>query len=204
GRVTWASRRMFRPSAYTKALFAVSSSVSFPASLVRRRVSGPSSINAFSSTRGVWGAVLGAAGRLSVTMTTPAKTSTNRAIARRAMDCQRISESSGSSPRSPCQFVLRELVHGLQLETGNWELETRKLQAIIPVQRPDVADVELQVGFPLIFVAVEREGQVDTGAVLLEELGAFRGAPGDRLEPAALLAEGHLQVTLLQRAGAID
>ena len=40
--------------------------------------------------------------------------------------------------------------------------------------------------------------------LLGEEVGALGGAPGDRAEAAAVLAERHLEVALLQRARTVD
>src|SRR5829696_7654942 len=73
-----------------------------------------------------------------------------------------------------------------------------------PVEPLEVADVELEVGFTLEFVFLEGEREVDAGAIAIEELGALGGAPGDRAKAPALLAEGHLEVALLQRARPID
>src|SRR5689334_13567 len=66
-----------------------------------------------------------------------------------------------------------------------------------------VSDGESQIRFALELVLFEGERQVDAGAVLVEELGALDGAPGDGAEAPPILREGHLEVSLFERPGSI-
>src|SRR6476660_3055789 len=72
------------------------------------------------------------------------------------------------------------------------------------VETLEVGDRELQISLALVFVAVQREGEVDAAAMLLEERGALGSPPRHRPEAAALLVEGHFQVSFLDRAGPVD
>src|SRR4029450_3702170 len=60
-----------------------------------------------------------------------------------------------------------------------------------------VCERQLHVGLAIVLVLFEREGDVDGGLVLLEELVTLGGAPGDGAEDPAVLLERHLEVALL-------
>src|SRR5688500_1001572 len=72
------------------------------------------------------------------------------------------------------------------------------------VQTAKIGDAQLEEGLSLELVLLEREGEIDPGAVAIEELGALGGPPGDRAETPAVLAERHLEVPVLDRPGPID
>src|SRR6185436_13505140 len=87
-----------------------------------------------------------------------------------------------------------------ELEAGSWELE-----ALFRVAHAfDIGDAQFEIRLSLELVLLERERQVDGGPVLVEEFGAFGGAPCDRAESPAVLAERHLEMPFLQRARSVD
>src|SRR3954452_5480959 len=85
-----------------------------------------------------------------------------------------------------------------ELEAGNWKLSFRVAQTLY------VRDIEFKIRFTLEFVLLEGKGEVDAGAILIQELGAFGGPPGDGAKSPPLLAERHLQMPLFERARSID
>src|SRR6476469_5169508 len=128
----------------------------------------------------VWPAFGGATGFRpfrSDTPTTMAKITTNNAIARRRR--------------------LRHMGSDRGRKTGRPEPLFYVAQAL------EVRDGQLEVGLALELVLVEGEREVDAGAMLGEKGGAVRGAPRDRAEAAAVLAEGHLEVPILERPRAV-
>src|SRR5262249_22435953 len=78
-------------------------------------------------------------------------------------------------------FQLQKMENKRQIEwlkAGSWKHLIRVARAL------DVGDAQFQIRFPLELVLFEREGQIDAGAVLVEEVRAFRGAPCNRPETA--------------------
>src|SRR6185312_13954882 len=74
---------------------------------------------------------------------------------------------------------------------------------ILVAQALHIGDRELEVGLALELILFEGEGEVDAAAVFVEKGRAFGRAPGDGSKAPAVLAEGHLQVLVLQGTGAV-
>src|SRR5580765_4946946 len=65
-------------------------------------------------------------------------------------------------------------------------------------RRLHVGERQLDKGFAIELVLLERERHVERGLVLGQVVVAFGGAPGDRAEDAPVLLERHLQVPFFQ------
>src|SRR4029077_2021878 len=58
--------------------------------------------------------------------------------------------------------------------------------------------------FTIVLILFEGEGDVECSLVLGKEVVALRGPPGDRAKDAAVLAQRHFQVALLELARTVD
>src|SRR3954471_20863136 len=73
-----------------------------------------------------------------------------------------------------------------------------------PAEHTEVAHRELQEVIALVLIVIEREGEIQRGTVLCNEVLTLDGAPRNGAKNPSVLLERHLQMPLLHPPRAID
>ena len=112
--------------------------------------------------------------------------------------------ASSRRPRGAAPELQRDEDREHDSERRNGEAATVSISNSALQITLTVGERQLDVGFAVVLILLQRESDVERGFVLGEVVVPLGRAPGDRAENAALLLERHLEVALLQLSRTVD